>query len=86
MIKVKEMGGGVMSKEERWDELAKALGRFYEIERVGIMAFGASQDMVRVYVVVYGNVDDEELRGKLKEVEEGIVKEFSEFVFDFCYV
>jgi phosphate starvation-inducible protein PhoH len=75
-----------MSERKRWDALAKALERFHEVEKVKIVAFGEYQDVVRVYVVVSRNENDEELRSKLAKVEESIMKEFSEFTFDFCYI
>ena len=75
-----------MSEGKRLDELTKALERFHEVERVRVVAFGESQDMVRVYVVVSGNENDEGLRSRLSEIEESIVREFSEFAFKFHYV
>jgi ACT domain-containing protein len=74
-----------MSERKRWDALAKALERFHDVERVGVVAFGGSEDGVHVYVVVYGDVNDEEVRSRLAKVEESIMKEFSDFNFNFNF-
>jgi lipoate-protein ligase B len=64
----------------------EVMDRFYEVERVGMVAFEAHGDKVSVYVVVYGDKDDEELRSRLAKIEESIVKDFSNLDLCFCYM
>ena len=65
-----------MGSMDRWSVLSEVMDRFYEVERVGMISFEAHDDKVYVYVVVYGDVNDEGLRSRLAKVEEGIVRDF----------
>jgi len=66
--------------------ISEVIDRFYEVERVGMVSFEASNEKVRVYVVVYGDKEDEVLRNKLMRVEEDVVRDFPGLAFEFCYM
>jgi hypothetical protein len=70
----------------RWSVMHEVMDRFYEVEQVGMISFEVHGDKVYVYVVVYGDKDDEELRSRLAKVEEGIVRDFPELALSFRYM
>ena len=71
---------------DRWSVMHEVMDRFYEVEQVGMVSFEAHSDKVYVYVVVYGDVNDEELKGRLAKVEEGIARDFPELALGFRYL
>jgi hypothetical protein len=84
-MKFNEEEGG-MGGMDRWGVMHEVMDRFYEIEQVGMVSFEVHGDKVYVYVVVYGDKDDEELRSRLAKVEEGIVRDFPGLSLGFRYV
>jgi len=70
---------------DRWSVMHEVMDRFYGIEQVGMISFEADSDRVYVYVVVYGDKEDEELKGRLAKVEESITRDFPELTLGFRY-
>jgi hypothetical protein len=75
-----------MWQVDRWGAVSEVMKRFYAVDRVGMVSFEMHGDKVCVYVVVYGDKDDEVLRSELLGVEEGIVRDFPGLLFSFCYM
>jgi hypothetical protein len=71
---------------DRWGVMHEVMDRFYEVEQVGMVSFEAHGDKVYVYVVVYGDVNDEGLKGRLAKIEESVVKDFPMVPLGFRYM
>ena len=75
-----------MVDDAKWKVISKIMKRFSEVDGVGIVSYDVWGEKVYIFVVIYDEMDGEELRRRLSEVEQGVLKDFSELDLEFCYI
>ena len=75
-----------MISDDKWKMISEVMERFSKVDGVGIVSYDVWGEKVYIFVVIYNEMDSEELRQKLSEVEKSVLKDFPELNLEICYI